>query len=76
VPAERGLDLLPLVQPKQAVIDEDAGEPLADRPVHQCRRHTGIDPAGESADHAGGRAHHLTDFRDFRLDEMPAVQPG
>ena len=38
VPPEGGLDLLPLVEPQQAVVDEDAGEPVAHRAVHQHRR--------------------------------------
>ena len=37
VPAEGGLDLLPLVQAQQPVVHEDAGEPVADRAVHQHR---------------------------------------
>ena len=38
VAAEGGLDLVTLVQAEQAVVHEDAGEPIAHRPVHQHRR--------------------------------------
>ena len=48
---EGGDDLLGLVEPHQAVVDEDAGELLADRPVDEQRRDRGVDPAGEAADH-------------------------
>ncbi len=44
-------DLLGLVQPHQAVIDEDAGQLLADRLVDEQRRDRGVDAAGEPADH-------------------------
>ena len=42
---------LGLVEPQQAVIDEHAGELVADRLVDQHRRHGGIDAAGQTADH-------------------------
>ena len=45
VAAEGVLDLLALVQPKQAVVHEDAGEPVADRAMDQHRGHRGIHPA-------------------------------
>ncbi len=53
---------LPLA--KQAVVDEDAGELVADRLVHEQRRDRGVDPTGESAQHAlgadlGADARHL-----------------
>ncbi len=48
---EGGDDLLGLVQPHQAVIDEDTGQLLADRFVDEQRRDRGVDPAGEPADH-------------------------
>ena len=51
VVAEQGDDLPGLVLPQQAVVDEDAGQLLADRLVDQHRRHRGVDPAGEPADH-------------------------
>ena len=51
VVAEHRHDLVRLVQPHQAVVDEDAGELVADRLVDQHRRDRGIDAAGEAADH-------------------------
>ena len=51
VAAEERHDLLRLVQPHQPVVDEDAGELVADRLVDQHRRDGGIDAAGEPADH-------------------------
>src|SRR6185437_2607583 len=41
-----------LIQPEQAVIDEDASELVADRFMDQHGGDGGIDPAGEAADHA------------------------
>ena len=51
VAAEERHDLLRLVQPHQPVVDEDAGELVADRLVDQHRRDRRIDAAGEAADH-------------------------
>ena len=45
-------DLLGLALAQQAVVDEDAGELLADRPVHERGGGGRVDPAGEPADHA------------------------
>ena len=42
---------LGFVEPKQPVIDEHAGELIADRLVDQHRRDGGIDAAGQAADH-------------------------
>ena len=50
VAAERLDDLLGLVLAQQAVVDEDAGELVADRLVHEQRRDRGVDAAGEPAD--------------------------
>ena len=52
VRAERALDLLALVQSQQPGVDEDAGELIADRAMHERRRDGRIHAAGESADHA------------------------
>ena len=52
VAAEQRDDLLGLVLAQQAVVDEDAGELVADRLVDQHRRHRGIDAAGQPADDA------------------------
>ena len=45
------LDLLGLARPQQPVVDEDAGELVADGPVHQRRRDRRVDAAGQPADH-------------------------
>jgi hypothetical protein len=45
------LDLLGLALAQQAVVDEDAGQLVADRALHERRRHRGVDPAGQPADH-------------------------
>ena len=50
VPEQRH-DLLGLAEPQQAVVDEHAGELVADRLVDQHGRHGAIDAAGEPADH-------------------------
>ena len=49
--AEQAQHLLRLALPQQAVIDEDAGELVADRLVDQDRGDGGIHAAGEAADH-------------------------
>ena len=49
--AERRHHLLRLAGAQQAVVDEDAGELVADRLVDQHRRHRRIDAAGQAADH-------------------------
>ena len=45
------LDLLGLALAQQPVVDEHAGQLVADRALHQCRGHGGVDPAGQPADH-------------------------
>ena len=55
VRAERALDLLALVQPQQARVDEDAGELVADRAVHERRGDRRVDAARQPADHARRR---------------------
>ena len=52
VVAEQAHDLLGLARAQQPVIDEDAGELVADRLVDQHRGDGGIDAAGQAADHA------------------------
>ena len=52
VAAEQRHDLLGLVQPQQAVVDEDAGELVADRLVDQHGGHRAVDAAGQPADDA------------------------
>ena len=45
--AEQALDLLALVQPQQAVIDEHAGQLVADRFVDEDRRDRAVDAAAK-----------------------------
>ncbi len=52
VAAEQRHDLLGLVQPQQAVVDEDAGELVADRLVDQHGGHRAVDAARQPADDA------------------------
>ena len=63
--AERLDDLLGLVMPEEAVVDEDARQIVADGPVDEHRRRRGIDPAGEPAD--GPR---LSDLVPYPLDRV------
>ena len=49
---EARLDLLRLVLPHHAVVDEDARQPVADRPMDQQRRDRGVDAAAQAADDA------------------------
>ena len=44
-------DLRRLVQPQHAVVDEDAGQPIADRAVDEQRRDGRVDAAAQPADH-------------------------
>ena len=46
------LDLLRFALAQKAVVDEDAGELIADRTLHQSGGHRGIDAAGQPADDA------------------------
>jgi hypothetical protein len=46
---EVALDLLGLALPEQPVVDEDAGQLLADRPLHERRGDGRVDPAGQPA---------------------------
>ena len=64
--AEEVDDLLRLVEAQQTMIDEDAGELLADRLMQQHGHDRGINAARKPADHAR-RAHLLADFRDLLL---------
>ena len=48
---ERLHHLLGFVQPQQAVVDEHAGELIADRAMNQRRRHRRIDAARQSEHH-------------------------
>ena len=64
VRAERPLDLLALVQAQQPRVDEDAGELIADRAMHQRRGDRRIDAARQAADHARV-ADQLANLRDL-----------
>ena len=66
---EVALDLLGLALAQQAVVDEHAGELVADRPLHERRGDRGVDAAGEPADRppvADLRA----DLLDLLLDDV------
>ena len=56
-------------RPHEAVVDEDAGELVADGAVHERRRDGGVDAARERADHAVV-ANLLADTLDLLLDEV------
>ena len=47
---EVALHLRALAGPQQAVVDEDAGQSVADGALHQRRGHRGVDSAGQPAD--------------------------
>ena len=66
--AHRALDLLALVQPQQAGVDEHAGELVADRAVHERRGDRRIHAARQPADHLRV-ADERADLRDLLLDE-------
>ena len=67
VAAERLDDLVRLVLAEEAVVDEDAGELVADGLVHEQRRDGRVDAAGKRAQHALG-ADRRADARDLLLD--------
>ena len=54
VTGEGAHHLIALAEPQQAVVDEDAGELVADGAVEQGGDHAGIDAAGESEQHLVG----------------------
>ena len=68
------LDLLGLVLAQQPVVDEDAGEAVADGLVDEHGDHGGVDAAGESEDD-GAVADLLADVRDGLVDELLEI-PG
>src|SRR3546814_8315401 len=76
--AEEADDLLGLAEAHQAVIDEDAGELIADRLVDQHRRDGAVDAAGKAANHLP-LAHLLADLRDLggrsaeHTSELPSL---
>ena len=68
VAAERLDDLLRLVLAQEPVVDEDARELVADRLVHEQRGDSGVDAAGERAQHPLG-PDRRPDPRDLLLDD-------
>ena len=70
---ERLDDALRLFAAEQAVVDEDAGELVADRAVHERGGDGGVDAAGERADDAAV-ADLLADADDGVGDEVAGVQ--
>ena len=70
VAPEGGLDLLPLVQAKEAVIHEDAREPVPDGAMHQRGGDAGVHSARQAADHPRRGSDHRANLRHFALDEV------
>ncbi len=68
------LDLLGLAGAQQAVIDEDAGELVADRALHERGRDRRVDAAGQPADHLLA-ADLRTDRVDLLVDDV-RLGPG
>ena len=68
VVAEHRHDLVRLALAKQSVVDEDAGQLVADRLVDQHRRDRAVDAAGQTADHLAG-----ADLGADLLDRLLAV---
>jgi hypothetical protein len=70
---EVALDLLGLALAQQAVVDEDAGELVADGPLHERGGDRGVDAAGQPADHPLV-ADLLADRGDLVVDDVGHVQ--
>ena len=67
---EVALDLLGLALAQQAVVDEHAVEPVADRALHDGRGDGGVHAAGEPADRPAGVADLGADPLDLLLDDV------
>ena len=67
---EVALDLLGLALAQQPVVDEDAGQPVADRALHDGRGDRGVDAAGERRRSPGRVADLLADPLDLLLDDV------
>ncbi len=67
---EVALDLLGLALAQQAVVDEDAGEPVADRALHERRGDRGVDAAGQAADRPARSPICVADPLDLLLDDV------
>ncbi len=72
---ERLFDLLRFTGPQQAGVDEDTGQLVAHRLVDQRRRHRGVDPARQAADHRAV-AHLGLDGFDGLFDDRQAGPRG
>ena len=66
---EVGAHLLGLAEPHHPVVDVHAGQPVADRALHDRGGHRGVDAAGERADRPA-LADLLADRRDLLLDDV------
>ena len=67
---EVALDLLGLALAQQPVVDEDAGQPVADGALDEGGRDRGVDAAGEAADRRAGVADLVADPLDLLLDDV------
>ena len=65
-------DLVALAEPQQAVVDEHAGELVADRAVQERRDDGGIDAAGQAEQHAVA-ADLLAHARDGVVDDVAGI---
>src|SRR4030067_709824 len=70
---EGRLDLVCLALPQDAVIDENAGEVVADGLVHQKGRHCRVHPAADAADDS--RVPYLLTARRYRRVKEPSHIP-
>jgi hypothetical protein len=52
------------------VVDEDTGEPITDRTLHQRRGHRGIDTTGQAADRLTRRTDLFLDGVDQRVGDV------
>ncbi len=68
------LDLLGLACPQQPVVDEHAGQLVADGPLHQRGGDRGVDPAGQPADHPAVADLRPDPARPARRSMLPVVQ--
>ncbi len=68
--SEGGLHLLPLMQAKETMVDEYAGESVAHGPVHQHGRDRGVDASRQSADDTARRPNRLANPRHLAFDEV------
>src|SRR5439155_7739241 len=73
---ERPLDLLALAMAQQAVVYEDARQPVADGAVHQRRRHGRIDAAREATDRPPRGTDPLPDPPHLLVDEVAGRPVG